>query len=133
MNWEMIFKVGTAGAGGFFGWIFGGWDVVIKVLIAFAVFDYLTGMFASHVERKLSSKIGFKGIAKKVVMFFVVAVANLLDEALGTGNTIRDAVIFFYIGNELLSFIENVGRMGVPLPSQLSNAVLVLKGKEEGK
>lgn len=133
MNWEFIFKVGVTGIGGFLGWIWGGWDALIKVLVAFVVFDYATGMLASHIKGTLSSKIGFVGIAKKVTIFFIVAVSNLLDEALGSGNTLRNATIFFYLGNELLSFVENVGKMGVPLPPQLTNAVAVLKGKGESK
>lgn len=134
MSWEMIFKLAIGTIGGFVGYLFGGWSVLLQVLITFIIIDQVTGWFASYIEGTMSSKVGFKGIAKKVTILFVVAVAHLLDQAFGTGQTIRDAVIFFYLGNELLSFIENAGRMGVPLPTQLTNAVAVLKGKgEEGK
>jgi toxin secretion/phage lysis holin len=133
MNWGITFKLILAGLGGFVGWTLGGWSVLLQVLLTFMVIDYLSGMMASYVEGKLSSKIGFKGIAKKVMILFIVVVSHLIDQAFGTSNTIRDAVIFFYLGNEALSFIENAGRMGVPLPAQLTNAVEILKGKGEGK
>lgn len=129
-----MFKVGTAGIGAFIGYVLGGWSVLLQVLIFLIVIDQLSGLFASYFEGTLSSKVGFKGIMKKVTILFVVAVAHFLDRIFGTGDTIRDASIFFYLGNELLSFIENVGRIGIPLPPQLKNAVAVLKGKnEEGK
>lgn len=133
MNWELVFKVCLAGVGSFVGYLFGGWSVLLQVLLTLMVIDQISGLLASYKEGKLSSKVGFKGIAKKVVTLLVIVVAHNLDEAFGTGETIRDAAIFFYIANELLSFIENVGRIGVPLPPQLTNAVSVLKGKGEGK
>jgi toxin secretion/phage lysis holin len=133
MNWEFIFKLGLTGIGGFVGFLFGGWNGLLPILFTFMCIDQCSGFIASWIEGTLSSKVGFKGIAKKVTILFVVAVAHLLDKTFGTNSTIREAVIFFYLGNELLSFIENTGRMGVPLPSQLVNAVAVLKGKGEGK
>lgn len=138
MNWELIYKLGITGIGGFFGYLFGGWGGLVLILLSLMLVDYITGNIASWVEGTLSSKVGFKGIAKKVTILFVVVVANLIDQALISaglieGQIVRDATIFFYIGNEVLSFFENVGRMGVPLPTQLTNAVAVLKGKGEGK
>lgn len=139
MNWEIIFKFGTAGVGGFVGYMFGGWSVMLQVLLTFVIIDQLSGLMAAYVEGKasndqgLSSKVGFKGIAKKVMIFFIVAIAHLIDQTMGTGHVIRDAVIFFYLGNELLSIIENAGRIGIPLPPQLRNAVAILKGKGESK
>lgn len=133
MNWTMIFKVGLMGIGGFVGYLFGGWSVLLQILVTFIVIDYISGVLASYVEGNLNSKIGFKGIIKKVMILFIVAVSHLIDELLGAKGTIKDAVIFFYLGNEVLSFTENAGRIGVPLPTQLTNAVSILKGKVEGK
>lgn len=139
MNWEMVYKISIATIGGALGYLFGGWSDLIIVLFIFGIIDYGSGMVASWFEGKLNSKIGSRGIAKKIMMFAIVAVANLLDQILPLGplaghHVIREATIFFYLGNELLSIIENAGRMGLPLPSQLTNAVSVLKGKsEEGK
>jgi toxin secretion/phage lysis holin len=133
MNWEMMFKVGTTGIGALLGYLFGGWSLLLQILLTFMVIDYVSGMIASYIKGELSSKIGFKGIAKKVMILFIVVAAHLLDQVLNTGQAVRDGVIFFYMGNELLSFVENAGRMGVPLPAQLTNAVAILKGKGEVK
>jgi toxin secretion/phage lysis holin len=138
MNWEIIFKVGLTSIGGGIGWIFGGWTGLLPILLVFMVIDQTSGLLASYVEGKLSSKVGFRGIAKKIMILCVIVVCNLIDQAfilqdIYSGQIVRDGAIVFYLGNELLSFIENAGRMGVPLPAQLVNAVAVLKGKGEGK
>lgn len=96
-----------------------------------AAIDYITGVFAAGDNGELKSKVGFKGIAKKVVLFLLVGVAAQLDSAFGSNSAIREATIFFFIGNELLSLLENAGRMGVPLPSALTNAVEILGGKQK--
>ena len=97
----------------------GGWDTTLKVLVIIAAIDYITGVFAAGYNGELKSKVGFKGIAKKVVLFLLVGVgvAAQLDSAFGSNSAIREATIFFFIGNELLSLLENAGRMGIPLPS----------------
>lgn len=117
--------------GGFCGYFLGGWDMTLQVLVTMAIIDYATGMIAATVLGELKSKIGFKGIAKKVVLFLLVGVAAQLDTALGSNSAIREATIFFFIGNELLSLLENAGRMGIPLPSALTNAVEILGGKQK--
>jgi toxin secretion/phage lysis holin len=133
MNWELLFKGGITILGGAVGFLFGGWGGLLPILLVAMAIDQCSGLMASYVEGKLSSKVGFKGIFKKVTTLCVVVLAHQIDLAFNTGSTVRDASIFFYIGNELLSFVENAGRMGVPLPAQLVNAVAVLKGKGEGK
>lgn len=133
MNWDVFYKVGATSIGAVIGYLFGGWDVLLQILLVFVCIDYISGLLASGVEGKLSSKVGFKGIAKKVMIFALVAVAHMIDKALGESHIFRDAVIFFYIGNELLSILENTGRIGVPVPEQLKQAVQVLKGKGDGK
>jgi toxin secretion/phage lysis holin len=96
------------------------------------VIDYITGLLASGVEGKLSSKVGYKGIAKKIMIFCLVAVGHLVDKGIGK-EMIENAVIFFYLGNELLSILENAGRAGLDIPEPLKNAVVVLKGKGVSK
>jgi toxin secretion/phage lysis holin len=129
MNWEALFKVGATVTGGFVGWAFGGWSVLLQVLLALVVIDYLTGLLASGVEGKLSSKVGFKGIAKKLMIFSLVAVGHLIDKLIGDGSMVQNAIIFFFVGNEVLSVVENAGRSGLPIPPVLTKAVEVLQSK----
>lgn len=109
----------------------GGWDATLKVLVTMAIIDYLTGVIAAGLNGQLKSKIGFKGITKKVMLFLLVAAATQADVIMGTNSAIREATLFFFIGNELLSLLENAGRMGIPLPSALTNAVEILCGKQK--
>ncbi|PFF26343.1 holin, partial [Bacillus thuringiensis] len=66
-----------------------------------------------------------------VVLFLLVGAAAQLDAVLGSNSAIREATIFFFMGNELLSLLENAGRMGIPLPQALTNAVAILGGKQK--
>jgi toxin secretion/phage lysis holin len=133
MNWEVFYKSGAVATGAVTGWLFGGWNTLLAVLLAFVITDYITGIMAGYVEGKLSSKVGFKAIPKKVMIFVLVAVGHLIDTAIGENHLFRDAVIFFYISNEVISILENAGRIGLPIPEQLKQAVQILKGKGEGK
>lgn len=128
---DVVMKTFIATFGGFCGYFLGGWDATLKVLVTMAIIDYLTGVIAAGFNGQLKSKVGFKGIAKKVVLFLLVAAATQADVIMGTNSAIREATIFFFIGNELLSLLENAGRMGVPLPSALTNAVEILGGKQK--
>jgi toxin secretion/phage lysis holin len=115
-------------AGAFLSYLFGTSTLLFKTLVLFIVLDYLTGMAASAYEGKLNSKVGFRGILKKVVIFAIVAIAHSLDQLTG-GNIIKTATIFFYLSNELLSMIENAGRLNVPIPPFIQNAVSLLRQK----
>jgi toxin secretion/phage lysis holin len=128
---DVAFKTGAAILGGFAGLIFGESVGLIIVLFWSSVIDYGSGIAAAFLEKTLSSKIGFKGIAKKVMIFVMVALAHQVDTALGTKNMFRDATVVFYIANELLSIFENAKRMGVDVPERLLQAVEVLKGKSK--
>lgn len=111
------------------GFLFGGWSPLLSILMAFIVFDYISGVVAAGYEGKLSSRIGGWGIARKVMILAIVAVAHLVDTALGDAHLFRDAAIFFYLSNELLSLLENAGRLGAPIPPVLQKAIAVLRGK----
>ncbi|WP_042348230.1 phage holin family protein [Bacillus massiliigorillae] len=132
MKEELIYKWVAIAAGGIFGYL-GGLDKLLTVLITLTVLDYVSGIIAAGVMGKLKSKVGFKGIAKKVMLFLLVAAAHVVDQAIGSNAMFREAVIFFFIANELLSLIENAGNIGLPVPQVLTNAVEILKGKGEGK
>ena len=128
---ENIFKTVIAVGGSIISFLFGGWSSLLTILLAFVVLDYVTVVLAAAKEGKLNSEVGLWGIARKVAIFAVIAVAHLVDSALGDAHLFRDAAIFFYLANELLSIIENTGRTGVPIPEKLKGAVEVLRGREE--
>jgi toxin secretion/phage lysis holin len=130
-RFEVVYKAGAAAIGAVVGFFFGERLALLGILLAFALIDYGSGMLAAYVEGKLRSAVGFKRIPKKVMIFAMVAVAHLVDRAVGTNNLFRDATIFFYAANEVLSILENAGRIGLPVPEQIRQAVEVLKGKSE--
>lgn len=102
------------------GFLFGEWDGIIIALISFIVIDYITGVISGIVNHKLSSKRGFEGLLKKVVILIVVAIGHLIDVyILGGGAVVRNAAIFFYISNEGISILENCVSMGVPVPEKI--------------
>lgn len=110
----------------------GGADGFLYALIAFVVIDYITGMMCAVADRELSSKVGFKGICRKVIIFLLVGVANLLDVyIIGTGSVLRTAVIFFYLSNEGLSLLENGAHLGLPIPEKIKNVLAQLHHRSE--
>jgi toxin secretion/phage lysis holin len=133
MNWDKVISFILASFGAIGSYLFGGWHPLLTFLLVAVVLDYFTGIAAGYVEGQLSSKIGFKNIPKKIMIFVFVTIGHLIDTTLGDSHVFRDATIVFYLCNELLSITENAGRMGVPVPEQLQQAIQVLKGKGEGK
>ena len=110
--------------------LFGGWDMLMTALVAMAVADYVTGLVAAGINGSLDSRVGWKGILKKLLIFVAVAVAATVDMATGLeGHPLRAAACLFYIGNEGISIVENLGRAGVPIPMRL--AALFQRLKEE--
>ncbi|MBE2905860.1 phage holin family protein [Anoxybacillus flavithermus] len=128
---DVAFKTGAAVMGAVVGFLFGGWSEALILLLSLVGIDYLTGFLASAVEGKLSSRVGFRGIPKKIMIFVMVAVGHLVDTTIGTNHMFRDATIFFYCANELVSIIENAGRMGLPVPEILRQTIDILRGKSE--
>lgn len=119
--------------GGYIGYFLGGFDGLIYALIAFVVIDYITGLMAAVIEKKLSSEIGFKGIFKKVLIFTLVGIGHIIDfHLIEKGSAVRTAVIFFYLSNEGLSIIENASKVGLPIPEKLRVVFTELK-REDGK
>ena len=117
--WNMIQMV-FAAVGGWLGYYLGGCDGLLLALVAFAAADYLTGVMCAVSDRKLSSNVGFKGICRKVLIFLLVGIANILDvHVIGTGSVLRTAVIFFYISNEGVSLLENAAHLGLPVPEKI--------------
>ena len=117
--WVWI-QAALAAVGGFLGWFLGGWDGFLYALLVFVVLDYLTGVLCAIADKKLSSEIGFKGISRKVLIFALVGIANIIDvQVIGDGSILRTAVIFFYLSNEGVSILENAGHLGLPIPEKL--------------
>lgn len=129
--WNMVQVVFTA-VGGWLGWFLGGWDGLLYALIAFVAADYITGIMCAAVDRRLSSEVGFKGIFKKVLIFMLVGIGNILDvQVIGNGSVLRTAVIFFYISNEGISLLENAGHLGLPFPAKLKAVLEQLHDRSE--
>lgn len=109
----------------------GGWDLALQVLVAMVVLDYITGVVIAILEKKLSSEVGFRGLFKKILIFALVYVAALADQATNA-DILRIITIMFYIANEGISILENAGKLGVPYPAQLKNILIQLKTKSNG-
>ena len=129
--WNMIQMV-FAAVGGWLGYFLGGCDGLLLALVAFAAADYLTGVMCAVSDRKLSSNVGFKGICRKVLIFLLVGIANILDvHVIGTGSVLRTAVIFFYISNEGVSLLENAAHLGLPVPEKIKAVLEQLHDRAE--
>ena len=129
--WNMIQMV-FAAVGGWLGYYLGGCDGLLLALVAFAAADYLTGVMCAVSDRKLSSNVGFKGICRKVLIFRLVGIANILDvHVIGTGSVLRTAVIFFYISNEGVSLLENAAHLGLPVPEKIKAVLEQLHDRAE--
>ena len=129
--WNTVQFVFTA-VGGWLGYFLGGCDGLIYALLAFVVIDYLTGVMCAVSDRKLSSAVGFRGICRKVLIFLLVGIANILDvQVIGTGSVLRTAVIFFYLSNEGVSLLENASYLGLPVPEKIKEVLEQLHDRSE--
>lgn len=129
--WNTIQLIFVA-IGGWLGYFLGGCDGLLVALVVFAVADYITGVMCAVVDKKLSSEVGFKGICRKVLIFLLVGIANILDvQVIGTGSVLRTAVIFFYISNEGVSLLENAAHLGLPIPEQMKAVLEQLHDRAE--
>ena len=112
----------------FITWLIGGFDLLIMCLIVLMVLDYISGVLAGYKEKKLNSKKAYIGIRKKVMIWLIIAVGNLVS-MLFSEPSIRNIVAMFYCSIEILSIIENAGKLGVPIPSKLRDALEQCKKK----
>ncbi len=129
--WNTIQLIFSA-VGGWLGYFLGGCDGLLYALIAFVVIDYITGVMCAIINRELSSAVGFKGIFRKVLIFLLVGIANIIDVlVIGTGAVLRTAVIFFYISNEGVSLLENAGHLGLPIPEKIKTVLEQLHDRAE--
>lgn len=123
-----------AAVGGWLGYFLGGCDGLLIALVIFAVVDYITGVMCAVADKKLNSEVGFKGICRKVLIFLLVGIANILDvQVIGTGSVLRTAVIFFYLSNEGVSLLENAAHLGLPVPEKLKEVLEQLHDRAEAE
>lgn len=123
--------------GGFVASLFGGWDAALTTMILFMVIDFISGLVVAGVFHNstksetgtLQSFAGWKGLCRKCMTLLFVLIAYRLDLAIGV-TYIRDTVIIGFIANELISIIENAGLMGLPLPEVITQAIDILKKKD---
>ena len=131
--WNTIQLIFTA-IGGWLGYFHGGCDGLLYALIAFVVIDYITGVMCAINDKTLSSEVGFRGICRKVLIFLLVGIANILDvQVIGTGSVLRTAVIFFYISNEGVSLLENAAHLGLPVPEKIKTVLEQLHDRPESE
>ena len=129
---DNIFKQIMAAICTLISFLFGDIEGMMIALIALIVLDYISGVIAAAVEKRLSSEVGAKGIAKKIFMLLIVALANIVDiNVIGDGHALKTVTVVFYICNECISLIENAGRIGVPVPKKLLDVLEQLRDKDK--
>ena len=129
--WNVIQLIFSA-LGGWLGYFLGGCDGLLYTLLAFTAIDYITGVMCAVNDHTLSSEVGFRGICRKVLIFMLVGIANILDaDVVGTGSVLRTAVIFFYISNEGESLLENAAHLGLPVPEKIKTVLEQLHDRAE--
>lgn len=126
---------GAIGAAGMLiSYLFGGMTQALEALLVAMAIDYMTGVLSAFINPglKLDSRVGFRGIVKKIMILALVSLAHFLDASIGQA-AICPLVTWFYFGNEGLSIIENAGKAGVPIPAKLRESLEQLKGGEHHK
>lgn len=111
-----------------------GWNAAIEALLVMMVIDYITGLMAAYInpELKLNSTRGFRGICKKIMILLLVVLANELERATGI-PAVESVVVWFFIGNEGLSIVENAAKAGVPVPNKLKDTLEQLSSEKGAK
>ena len=123
-----------AAVGGWLGYFLGGCDGLLYALIAFVAIDYITGVMCAISDKALSSEVGFRGICRKVLIFLLVGIGNIIDvQVLGSPGVLRTAVIFFYLSNEGVSLLENAAHLGLPVPDAIKTVLEQIHDRSDGK
>ena len=131
--WNTI-QLAFAAVGGWLGYFLGGCDGLLYALIAFVAIDYITGVMCDISDKTLSSEVGFKGICRKVLIFLLVGIGNIIDvQVLGSPGVLRTAVIVFYLSNEGVSLLENAAHLGLPVPDAIKTVLEQLHDRSDGK
>ena len=131
IDWGRFARIFIAGMAAICTFLFGKPDIWLMTLLAFVVIDYVSGVIGAYINLQLSSHIGFIGILKKVMYFFVVAVAHCVDVATGANGVLQNIVVGVLIANEGISILENCAKCGIPIPERLLKALEQIKGDEK--
>ena len=132
MNILSAIKVGLTAVITWIGWLVGGYDTMMVTLLLFMCADYISGILCGISNKELSSEVGFKGIAKKIMILLLVGATNLLGQATGIEG-LRYIVISFYLANEGISIIENASILGLPVPQKMKDVLEQLKNTSNEK
>ena len=130
---RIVDTLATAGIGTILYFLLDEFDIALQCLLVFIALDYLSGLIKAYSCKILSSKIGFRGILKKVGILIIVVVGVLVDRITGGSGAVRSLVIYYFVANEGLSIIENLGQAGLPIPKSIKNALKILKDQGDGK
>lgn len=105
-----------------------GWDNALEILLIIMVLDYITGLASAFKKKTVSSSIGYTGIIKKASIFIIVILAAQMDRMIGDGSHLfRNGTAFFFSANDAISVLENIGQIGIKMPSFLRKALINLK------
>ena len=130
MDYGKILRTLVAGIASIATFLFGKPDIWLMTLLAFVVIDYASGVIGAYINHELNSRVGFIGILKKVMYFFVVAVAHCVDVATGANGVLQNIVVGIMIANEGISILENCAKCGIPIPDKLLKALEQIKGDD---
>ena len=124
MNYIKLFISGTCTT---LIYILGGFDIALQSLLLVILFDYITGLLSAIYNKEVSSKIGFKGIIKKIALLCGVALSVVIDNITGSSGVIRTGVIYFFVANEGISILENLAEMNIKMPKKITDILSQLK------
>lgn len=111
-------------------YLVGGWDVALQCLVIAIALDYISGLMKAYINKTLSSRIGMRGLIKKLGLLIIVMVGTLVDRTTGNTGAVRTLVIYYFVANEGLSILENLGQAGIPIPQSVKKALKALKNQE---
>lgn len=114
-------------------YLLGGIDVALNCLLIAIALDYVSGIIKAFNNKTLSSRIGLRGLLKKIGILIIVMLAVLIDRVTGNTGAIRTLVLYYFVANEGLSIVENLGQAGLPIPKTIKNALKALKDQSNGK
>lgn len=135
---EKIFCTSISAVISYIVFLLGGFDIALQCLLIAIVLDYISGLAKAFVTKNVSSKIGFRGLVKKILVLIIVMLAVIVDRVTLDSGSIRTLVIYYFVANEGLSVLENLAQAGLPIPKSIKNALKVLKDmgndkKKKGK